>query len=148
MNAPGRRPDKAIELLLAEQRGLADLPVSRRRAAEFQVRKWAAFVAYLESHPFEVSEALPRAEQWQRVARFLREVLDDPEVFDWALVQGDIARNRAAGVQDLRPRGEGPCHAVLLRWVRGRAYKARAVLAWVEAADEEGAGAGFRGADP
>lgn len=148
MNAPGRRRDRTLDLLLAEERALADLPISRRHAAEFQVRKWAAIREFLEYHPFQLSDLVPRAEQWERVVRHLHDVLDEAETLSWAATQGEIARNRAAGIQDLRPRGDGPCHQVLLRWVRGREYKARAVLAWVEAADEDGTGAGSRNRDP
>jgi hypothetical protein len=139
MNLPRRsRPigSNPLASILEEERALAEISVTPRRAAEVQVRKWEAIRSFLESHPFEVSETLSRADQWRRVGRHLGDVLGEPETLSWVAVQAEIADHIARGIQDLRPRGDGPCHAVLMRWVRGREFKARAVLAWVLEAGE------------
>lgn len=129
-------PAPEVAAILEEERALSGVTIPPRRTAELQVRKWEAVRTFFEAHPFEVSEALARAEQWRRVARHLREILDEPEVVAYALVQAEIADHIAQGIQDLRPRGDGPCHGVLMRWIKGREYKARAVLAWIKAAEE------------
>lgn len=133
---PRNGPALEVATILEEEQALSGVAVTPRRSAELQVRKWEAVRTFLESHPFEVSAALARADQWRRVARHLREILDEPEVVAYALVQAEIADHMAQGIQDLRPRGDGPCHTVLMRWIKGREYKARAVLAWIIAAEE------------
>ncbi len=46
------------------------------------------------------------------------------------LLQVEVTRNIERGVRDLRPRKIGPCHALLLEYVRDRKRKALAVHKW------------------
>ncbi|MEO5338038.1 MAG: hypothetical protein H7841_14270 [Magnetospirillum sp. WYHS-4] len=138
------RDYSSLDRALAEERALVGVTVSPMRAAEVQARKWTAIRSYFAEHPFVVSDRLSRAEQWRRAAGHIKDVLDEPELVEWTATQAEIARHRAEGIQDLRPHGDGPCHADLMRWLRGKEYKALAVLGWLEAAEATGTGAGFR----
>lgn len=93
-------------------------------------RKWRVLHKLLRDAPFQVPETLGRAEQWRRVAEHIKKTLDEPEIIDWAILQKDVAANRAAGIQDLRPRKDGPCYDLLMEFVRDRKRKALAVVRW------------------
>ncbi|MCP5373522.1 MAG: hypothetical protein H6907_17475 [Hyphomicrobiales bacterium] len=95
-----------------------------------QLDKWRLIHRHLRENPFQVSMALPRAEQWSRVHRHLRATVGEPELDAWVLVQRDVAQNLADGIRDMRPRKNGPCYDVLMEWVRDRKRKALAVVQW------------------
>ena len=128
----GRRPGKPRELedIRAEENSpeMRDAPHAVRAA--LQHRKWRVIHKWLRDAPFQVSETLPRPEQWRRVAEHIKKTLDEPEIIDWAILQTDVAAPRAAGIQDLRPRKDGPCYDLLMEFVRDRKRKALAVVRW------------------
>ncbi|MEQ1712039.1 MAG: hypothetical protein ABL908_11640, partial [Hyphomicrobium sp.] len=64
--------------------------------------------------------------------------LGESELLDWVLLQVDVARNLEKGVQDMRPRKNGPTFLVMLEYVANRKRKALAILKWVKAAEREG----------
>jgi len=127
-----RRPGKPRELedIRAEENSpeMQDAPYPV--GAVLQHRKWQVIHKLLRDAPFQVSGTLPRAEQWRRVAEHIKKTLDEPEIIDWAILQKDVAANRAAGIQDLRPRKDGPCYDLLMEFVRDRKRKALAVVRW------------------
>lgn len=98
--------------------------------AELQHRKWRVLHKSLHDNPFQVPETLSRQEQWRRVRDHIKKTLDEPDIIDWVIVQKDVAANLAAGIQDLRPRKNGPCYELLMEFVRDRKRKALAVLRW------------------
>jgi hypothetical protein len=128
-------PEVAAILRQEREAEFASLPDSAKAA--LQARKWQAIRDYLARHPFQVSETLPRAEQWQRVVRYLRSILPEPDLVAWAATQGEVEANLAKGVRDLRPRECRPCYLGVLRYVDGRLNKAAAILRWELAANEE-----------
>jgi hypothetical protein len=114
----------------ADERAAEAGAASYEERAEIAHRKWRILHKYLRDNPFEVSAALARTEQWRRVRDHIKRTVDEPEIVDWLIVQVEVATNRAKGVQDLRPRKDGPCHPLLMEFVRDRKRKAVAVLRW------------------
>ncbi len=109
--------------------------VSFPEKTALQYRKWSLIHEILQKRPFHVSEQLSRHGQWTRVRDYIIQEIAEPEIVDWLTQQIDIARHIAQGVSDLRPRKNGPCHAVLTEWIAARAHKALAVHRWALAAD-------------
>jgi hypothetical protein len=99
--------------------------------------KWRLIHKYVHDHPFATRERPPRSEQWREAASRVRD-LGEPELLDWTLLQAEIAGNLEHGIQDLRPRKNGPCHCLVLEYVANRKRKALAVLRFAQASDEEG----------
>ena len=97
--------------------------------------KWRLIHKYVYGRPFATRARLPRSEQWREAVNRIRD-LGETELLDWALLQAEIARNLERGVQDLRPRKNGPCHGLLLEYVANRKRKALAVLRFARAAEE------------
>lgn len=121
---------RELEAIRIEERSPAHASASYEERAALQLRKWRLLHKYVRDHPFHVPESLPRSEQWARVLDHVKRALGEPEVDDWVIQQRDVADNLARGVHDLRPRKNGPCHALLLEFVRDRKRKALAVLRW------------------
>lgn len=121
---------KALEAVYRDEERVLNSASSYEARAEVQLRKWRILHRHLRDHPFEVSESLPRAEQWRRVLDHVKRSLGERDVIDWVILQREVAANLAAGIQDLRPRKNGPCHALLLEFVADRKRKALAVLRW------------------
>lgn len=103
--------------------------------ADLQFQKWRLIHKFIHAHPFPTKTRLCRSEQWMDAARHVRDIAE-VEVLDWVLLQAEVARNLEKGVQDLRPRKNGPCHELLLEYVGNRKRKALAVYKWAAAADE------------
>jgi len=100
--------------------------------ADLQLRKWRSIHKYLHDNPFHVREALPRQEQWRRVLAHLKDATADKTLLDWLAQQLEIAANLASGIQDLRPRKNGPCYGLVLEFVANQKRKALAVMHWLE----------------
>lgn len=126
---------RALDAIRAEAAAAkaAGAPYAARMALE--ARKWEIIRDHLAAHPFTVPTTLVRPAQWQRVLDHVKATMAEPELVDWIIQQMQIAANRAAGIQDLRPRGDGPCYQMLSGYARGRAHKAGAVHGWAEAED-------------
>lgn len=122
---PGLEEIQRLERSLEDSRG------DMEERAVVQLRKWSHIEDCLAANPFRVSETLPRSEQWRRVRDHLKANLDEPEMIDWIIQQIDVAANLAAGIHEMRPRKNGPCHGVLMEWVGNRRKKAEAVLKWI-----------------
>jgi len=128
----GRRPERSQELeeIRAEENSLEMQGAPHHVRTELQHRKWRVIHKHLRDNPFQVPASLPRKEQWRRVRDHIKKTLNEPEIIEWLILQMDVAANLAAGIQDLRPRKNGPCYGLLMEFVRDRKRKALAVLRW------------------
>ena len=106
-----------------------------RREAEFE--KWRLVHKWVHAHPFASRDYLPRSRQWREALQRIRDI-GEPELIDWVVLQIEIARNLERGVQEMRPRKNGPCHQLILEYVGNRKRKALAVLHFARSAEEEG----------
>jgi len=104
---------------------------------ELEFEKWRLIHKQVHQHPFAVSERLARSAQWREAANRIRD-LGEMELLDWTLQQAEIAGNLERGIQDLRPRRNGPCHALVLEYVANRKRKALAVLRFAKAGEDGG----------
>ena len=91
----------------------------------------------MHQHPFTTAARQPRSAQWREAADRVRD-LGEIEVLDWTLQQAEIADNLERAIQDLRPRKNGPCHALVLEYVANRKRKALAVLRFAKDGETEG----------
>jgi hypothetical protein len=114
-----------------------DSEESHLRQRRQQYAKWQLMHEYVRLRPFHVNPHQPRSRQWQDALNKVRE-LRDKDVFDWLLVQADIARHKEQGIQDVRPPSRGTCYESLLAFMRQREHKARVVLEWEEGAQAHG----------
>lgn len=128
-----------LSQLKARLRHVELLTPTAEGAAARGVERWELVIALLELQPFPTRRVLPRSEQWRDAAARVRDVADCRELVDWAIQQAEIARNLERGVRDMRPRKDGPCHALLLEHARVRLRKANVVLTWLDAARDGGA---------
>ncbi|MBL4691554.1 MAG: hypothetical protein JKY68_08880 [Rhodospirillales bacterium] len=103
---------------------------------ELVLKKWRLIHKYFHAHPFPMNTRLKRSEQWRDTLQYVRDI-GDLEVLDWVLLQAEVAGNIERGIREMRPRKGGPCHALLLEYVRDRKRKALAVYKWARAADED-----------
>lgn len=110
------------------------MPDLLRHSVAFE--KWRAVHRYLHRTPFRDRSYAKRSEQWRDALGRLRN-LGDPELIDWICLQIEVATNIERGVQDLRPRDDGPAFIVLLEYVANRKRKALAVLKWHIAAENQ-----------
>ena len=94
----------------------ADLPP--RHESRRQLDKWRLIHKHVHDHPFPTNRRLGRAEQWR------------------------AADNLERGVQDMRPRKNGSCHALLMDYIGDRKRQAMAVHKWLLAADENSTATG------
>lgn len=99
--------------------------------------KWRAIHNYLHKTPYRDRPGIRRSQQWVAVVDRIRD-LGETELIDWVLLQVDVARNLEKGVQDMRPRKNGPTFLVMLEHVANRKRKALAILKWVKAAERDG----------
>ncbi len=143
MATRGKGTAAEIEAILVEEKALG-ADASYSVMVELQHRKWRLVHKHFHGNPFRVSETLPRAQQWRRVLDHVRAEVAEVELIDWLLQQVHIADNIAAGIQDLRPRKNGPIYDVFMEWVANKKRKATAVHQWLEAAKSGGQGAGGR----
>lgn len=137
----GARPPWAAELaeILAAEEAQRTAPVPERERTGLQHRKWRLLHKIVHGNPFQVSDRLPRHEQWMRVRDHVWRTIGEWEMIDWLNLQIEVARNIAAGIQDLRPRKDGSCHEVLLEYVANRKRKALAIHHWAIAAEADDA---------
>jgi hypothetical protein len=108
-----------------------------RARAEFEFHKWQLIHKIIHDHPFRVKSSQPRADQWRDVLAIIRDI-DEMELIDWVLLQIEVAENLAKGVQDMRPRKNGPCHPLLLEYTGNRKRHALAVLHFARDGEKEG----------
>ncbi|HQF31156.1 MAG TPA: hypothetical protein PLJ34_06895 [Hyphomicrobiales bacterium] len=104
---------------------------------EHELHKWQLIHKYIHDRPFRTRMTIARSEQWREALTEVREV-GDPELIDWMLLQVAVAGNLERGIQDLRPRKNGPCHELILEYVGNRKRKALAVLHFAQKAETEG----------
>ena len=104
-----------------------------------ELERWALVAELVRRNPFPTPGYLPRSEQWRRATARLRGAVPCPELLDWLLLQVEVATNLEKGVRDMRPRKDGPCHALALAHAERRRRKAEVVLAWAETAVANGA---------
>mgnify|MGYP001212166861 CR=1 FL=1 len=99
--------------------------------------KWRAIHNFMHKTPYRDKPGIKRSQQWSAVIDRVRDV-GERELLDWVLLQVDVARNLEKGVQDMRPRKNGPTFLVMLEYVANRKRKALAILKWVKAAERDG----------
>jgi hypothetical protein len=119
---------------LAALEGDEDAYLARQ---ELEFEKWRLIHKYVHQHPFATPARLARSAQWREAANRIRD-LGEVELLDWTLQQAEIADNLERGIRDLRPRKNGPCHALVLEYVGNRKRKALAVLHFARAGEDEG----------
>lgn len=145
LEARPRLAPAQVKALVAETR----LAVERERACRSQphtldierhalhLAKWRAIHNFLHKTPYRDRPGARRSQQWSAVVDRVRD-LGEQELLDWVLLQVDVAKNLEKGVQDMRPRKNGPTFLVMLEYVANRKRKALAVLKWVKAAERDG----------
>lgn len=99
--------------------------------------KWRAIHIFLHKTPYRDRPGIKRSQQWSAVVDRVRDI-GETDLIDWVLLQVDVARNLEKGVQDMRPRKNGPTFLVMLEYVANRKRKALAILKWVKAAERDG----------
>jgi hypothetical protein len=104
---------------------------------ELEFEKWRLIHKQVHQHPFTLPSRLSRSAQWREAANRIRD-LGEIELLDWTLQQAEIADHLAHGIQDLRPRKNGPCHALVLEYAANRKRKALAVLHFAKAGEDDG----------
>ncbi len=109
-----------------------------RDRLDYQLRRWREIHKRLHATPIQPSADLPRAEQWRYIADYVKKQVAEPEIDGWVAEQIAVAENLARGIQDMRPRKQGPVHALLLEWVADRKHKAHAEVKWNLAVEEAG----------
>jgi len=127
----------AIKQIAQWQMSSASEPVSYREAQTREFNKWRLIHKYVHSTPFATRKTIKRSEQWKAVAVLVRD-LGEIEVLDWVLLQSQVAHNLERGIQDMRPRKNGPCHPLLLEYVADRKRKAHAILHFAIAGESNG----------
>jgi len=92
---------------------------------------------YIHQTPFRDAPRKSRSRQWEDTLSFYRH-LGNVDLIDWIRLQIEVARNLEQGIQDMRPRKNGPTWLVVLEYVANAKRKALAVLHW--AMDSEATG--------
>ncbi len=123
----------AIADAIAAQERAKTQRVPHSDRATLELEKWRLIHRYVRDNAFVTDDGPPRSAQWRQAVDYARD-LKEIEVLDWVLQQIEIAEHDETGVRDLRPRGSGPCHRLLLRYVANRERKAGLVLNWALAA--------------
>ena len=111
--------------------------LSYRETQKLEFDKWRLIQKYIHSTPPKTRHTISRSRQWGEAAAQIRH-LGVIEVLDWALLQSQIARNLERGIQDMRPRKNGPCDDLLLEYVGDRKRKAHAILNFAIASETKG----------
>ncbi len=128
---------RKIRDILEHQASADFAALSDRARSQSELRKWSLVHKYVHHFPFKTRQLLSRSDQWREALNVLRD-LGETELIDWMIVQIEVARNLERGIQDLRPRKNGPCHPLVLEYVANRKRKALAVLHFASSAEEEG----------
>lgn len=135
-----------VQALVAETRAAVEREARAKRSAgggldverhALHLAKWRAIHNYLHKTPYRDRPGQKRSAQWSAVVDRVRD-LGEIELLDWVLLQVDVARNLERGIQDMRPRKNGPTFLVMLEHVANRKRKALAILKWVKEADRDG----------
>lgn len=132
-----RRMAEEIRAALVNRDRLRETGASDRLLAEAELVAASLLHRFVHKHCFSDRDREPRSAQWEAVLVRLRPVADEA-LLDWLIVQIDVAKNLARGIQDMRPRKAGPTWHVLLEHVGNRKRKAKAVLDWLIAAEKSG----------
>jgi len=128
--------DEIHELISREQQLEGDDSAYLERMT-LQFEKWRSIHKFVHGHGFDVSRHRLRSDQWRAAAAHIRD-LGEMELLDWVLLQAEVADNLHNGIQDMRPRKNGPCHHVMLEYVANRKRHARAVLQFAEEGSQSG----------
>jgi hypothetical protein len=123
------------EALRRETRSNPGLSALERSRLQFE--KWRLIHSYVHHTPFSDRPHLPRSRQWQDVIGYVHDI-GELDLIDWVRLQVEVASNLENGIQDMRPRKNGPCHGVMLEYVANRKRKARAVLRFAEEGERDG----------
>ncbi len=126
-----------IRNILDRQAALGDNEDAYLARQELEFEKWRLIHKQMHQHPFTLPSRLARSAQWREAANRIRD-LGEVELLDWTLQQAEIAHNLERGIQDLRPRKNGACHALVLEYVANRKRKALAVLHFAKAGENDG----------
>ncbi|MHA1152306.1 MAG: hypothetical protein ACTSQ7_06505 [Alphaproteobacteria bacterium] len=129
--------ESEIRAILDRQAALAGNENASLARQELEFEKWRLIHKQVHQHPFTLPARLARAAQWRETANRIRD-LGEIELLDWTLQQAEIAHNLERGIQDMRPRKDGPCHVLVLEYVANRKRKALAVLRFAKAGEEDG----------
>jgi len=89
--------------------------------------KWRLIHRLAKRTPHHPNTNLSRGDQWREMRDHWISNLPVLEVIAWIGEQAEIADNIAAGIQDLRPRKNGPCQDVLMEYLNNRKRKALSV---------------------
>ncbi len=129
--------EQEIQSILDRQAALGGGEGAYLARQELEFEKWRLIHKQVHQHPFTLPARLTRAAQWREAANRIRD-LGEVELLDWTLQQAEIADNLERGIQDLRPRKNGPCHALVLEYAANRKRKALAVLRFAKAGEDGG----------
>lgn len=122
---------------IARERAVEAGRSSDLERADARFQKWRLIHKFIHHHPYRDRALAARSEQWRDVLERVRD-LGDGELIEWVCLQIDVARNLEQGIQDMRPRKNGPTYLVMLEYVENRKRKALAVLHWAEAGERDG----------
>jgi hypothetical protein len=126
------------EAIAGEARVKSRSEGSDRARAEAELACWRLIHRFVHRTFWQDRPDLARSAQWREAGAGLAEIAH-PELGLWLALQAEVASNRERGIQDLRPRKDGPTLLVTLEFVANRKRKATALLKWAIAAGAEGA---------
>lgn len=105
---------------------------------ELDFAKWQLLHKYVHACPFRTNERQKRSQQWRDAVDDIRDI-GEPELLNWCLLQVEVAANRERGINDIRPRKNGPCYPLVLEFVADRKRKALAILHFASEGEKKGA---------
>ncbi len=123
-----------LQAIYAQEKSPRVLLAPPHVKSKVEFEKWRIIHKLVHRTPIDPDSTLPRAGQWRAMYGYFRDLAGEPDTLAWIAQQVEIAEHIAAGIQDLRPRKNGPCHPLLLEFVGNRKRKALAVYRFAVAA--------------
>ncbi len=133
MSAPRRLTAQDKSQLICEIRDIVDrlqnegTELKYIEQCELEFAKWRKMHKLVHASPFHTNRRLKRSDQWRDAINRIRDI-GEPELFNWCLLQLEVAANIERGIREMRPRKNGPCYELILEYVSDRKRKALAVL--------------------
>ena len=107
-------------------------------SCELDFAKWQLLHKYVHGAAFRTNERKKRSDQWRDAVDIIREI-GEHELLNWCLLQVEVAANRERGINDIRPRKNGPYFPLVLEFVADRKRKALAILHFASEGEKKGA---------
>lgn len=126
---PDRRGDcpQALSAIFTSEKSFEILLGPPHVKSSLELEKWRLIHRLAKQTPLHPNRNNSRGNQWREMQNHWQSCLPVPEVIDWMGEQAEVADNILAGIQDLRPRKNGPCQDVLMEYLNNRKRKALSV---------------------